>query len=231
MPLTCDKQALNMGYDQDISFPIQQQFTVFHRLPKELRLLIWFHALVPRVISLHRRDITSGNGTLAFLSQAPTDPIVIWVALACVESCRVVQSQYLEWQLSDFFRDISNSMICPLHDVVYFPYEYHAPTLLSLTLKFPKQMQRLRALALPSESCNDSDDALQVLEILHDMENLKELIIVKKDGVKPWGESERVWVLPGDIKKSLAGLKKNKWPEWKLPVIKMVSTENEILTC
>lgn len=64
-----------------------QTFTMFSLLPKELRLSVWDHALTPRIISVYRREDSSDQIAmqLAFLSQAETVPVVIWIALACAE--------------------------------------------------------------------------------------------------------------------------------------------------
>ncbi|RDW87732.1 hypothetical protein BP5796_03426 [Coleophoma crateriformis] len=207
------------------------KFTVFPLLPKEIRLRIWDFALVPRVIPIARReDACRGDGIqFQILSSASHNPFVIWIALACAESFRVVNMRYYEWSIWDFFRDVTNSLISPLHDVIYLPYDLRGSTVQQLHQDFTAQTAFLRAIALSSTSTHGIGKPTELLEALHNFPRLEELVIVKTNAGKDWGDENKVWQIPQDILNAMEILKKEKWPDWEIPLIRVVTAEGDVL--
>lgn len=74
---------------------------------------------------------------------------------------------------------------------------------------------------------------MQILEALHGFQSLKELIIVRAGGEsgQPWKDGDKVLKLPEDVDKALRRLKEEKWPEWRVPIVKVVDSEEDILRC
>ncbi|RDW73047.1 hypothetical protein BP6252_06954 [Coleophoma cylindrospora] len=230
MSLTCGEEQKRLAVLLRNSLCLSA-FTVFPLLPKEIRLRIWDFALIPRVISIARREDVSRGDSLQFqiLSSASDNPSVIWIALACAESFRMVNMRYHEWFIWDFFRDVNNSLISPLHDVIYLPCDLRGSTVQQLHQKFTAQTAPLRTIALSSTSTHEIGKPTEVLEALHDFPCLKELVIVKTNAGKDWGDANKVWQIPQDILNAMEILKKEKWPDWEIPLIRVVTAEGDAL--
>jgi hypothetical protein len=95
----------------------------------------------------------------------------------------------------------------------------------------------MRAIALPGVLSPETPSRLETLAALHDFEKLREVVIVLGKA-KPenttsvlWQGGSALktpWALPGGIEDALKQLKKERWPDWKLPTVSIVKSQEEI---
>jgi hypothetical protein len=230
-------------------------FTKFPLLPKELRLKIWTYALTPRVISFHRdrdRGHFVGDRAYKFMALTTLNPSHEIIPRVCVESSAISQKRYMDWEVWDIRKNVSTTKFDPDHDVVYFSHEFARATdhllLRDFAGQFSTQIKHIRTLALPAVFFSDAIAGMDVLKSLRPFDNLTELVIVlgyssgqglvgSIPGISrsvAWGERSQseteVWMLPDGVQQALELLKRENWPDWKIPKVSVAKFLDEVLS-
>lgn len=240
--------------------PISSQgdtFTLFPLLPKELRVQIWNHALSPRVIPFHRdRDQGRFAGTrpAKFMALTTFNPSLEIIPRVCAESLAIFQKKYMEWDVWDVRKGVSVTKIDPDQDVVYFSHGFAGnidhKLLGEFASQYPIQTKRIKTLALPAILSSDAISGVEILKSLRLFPCVNKLIIVLGHTYGPglqggdpvldfsrsmlWGERSEsgrgVWNLPDGAQDALETLKREQWPDWKIPEVVIAKFLDDVLS-
>jgi hypothetical protein len=222
-------------------------FHLFALLPKELRLQIWNYALKARVIPLHRTsDPFKGRGvyfhmrisTVGFMALTTNHPSLDILRHVCPEAQLVCRRRFVDFDVWDLRKNCLGTLYDPARDVVYFSHSIDAGTLEEFAAQHPLQASRCRFLALPGIISSVRASRREILATLHTFENLVEVIIivgsagVDGDGVSWLGGTEMKgrWELPRSAEETLEQLKNDMWPDWKIPIVTVVRSQEDILS-
>jgi hypothetical protein len=229
-------------------------FTLFSSLPKELRLQIWGAALNSRVIVLHRntdRNVaryyfpfgTVGFKIPSFMALTTHDPSLEVIRRVCAESLLFCRRRYMELEVWDIRQNCLGTFYDPHYDVIYFSHNINPQRLQDFAAQFPVETSLMETIALPGRISPSMFSRTDVLATLHIFDNLKEVIIVlgnvsrtddHHDPGTPqresWlgGDQKALWTLPHDAERYLERVKSEKWPDWKLPTISIVASQEDI---
>lgn len=231
-------------------------FTKFPLLPKELRLKIWNYAFSPRIISFHRdRDRGRFASTIPvkFLALTTLSPSLEILPRVCAESKAVSRKRYMDWPVWDIRANVSTIKFDPDNDVVYFSHEFARNVDHTLLREFagqyPTETKQIKTLALPAVFSSIAISGVDVLKSLRLFESLTELVIVLgyshrktfAEGILvqsvsrsvAWGEKpesgQEAWVLPDGVEETLKSLKRDHWPDWKIPKVLVARFLDEVL--
>lgn len=130
----------------------------------------------------------------------------------------------------------------PARDVVYFSYAVNPSTLIDFEAQYPIEASKIRTIALPRTISPDNSSRHDILAALHFFEQLTEVIIVlgitrsetgSRVGTDSWEgglfTGRDRWTFPRSVEESLEKLKKERWPDWKLPVVTIVNSQEDIM--
>jgi hypothetical protein len=222
-------------------------FHLFAFLPKELRLQIWNYALKARVIALHRtNDRLKGRGiyypmrvaTVGFIALSTNHPSYDILRLVCPEAQLVCQRRFIDFEIWDVRKSCLGTPYDPVRDVVYFSHSIDWSILLDFTTQHPAEANSLLTIALPSIISSAMISRKDILAGLHAFENLMEVIIVvgnagiHRESVSWLGgtQTKDSWLLPRSAEEALEQLRDEKWPDWKIPIVTVVRSPEDILT-
>lgn len=214
-------------------------FTLFSLLPNELRFQIWkecLDSLEPRIIPIRADWVTGVNISVEDISWLP-----ISIRAVCSESYRVCEQHLAKMQVqpsNPYAR--SCIFLNPGTDILYFKGDFYARQILKFAALYPKPTQFATKVAMEGFTIwLSSLWDLEVVEGLHDFESLRDLVIVTHNMnnlLDIWASPELRrdpaspgWILPEDVENGLANFKLKKWPDWKVPVVRAVVSEEEIL--
>lgn len=176
------------------------------------------------------------------------------VPRVCAESFAVSRKRYMDWEVWDIRKNVSTTKFDPDHDVVYFSHEFARNIdhvlLREFADQYPTQAKQIRTLALPAVFSSVAISGMDVLKSLRRFENLRELVIVLGYSHGPvfvegrpflsvsrsitWGErsesGREVWVLPGGVQEALEFLKREHWPDWKIPKVSVAKFLDDVLS-
>jgi hypothetical protein len=230
-------------------------FTLFSSLPKELRLQIWALALEPCVITLHR-NTDRNRGRYYFPFNAVTIKIPLFMTLTtchpsldviqrvCAESKLFCRRRYMELGVWDIRKNCLGTHYDPNRDVVYFSHHINPLVLQDFAAQYPVETSCMETIALPGRISSTVFSRTDVLATLHVFEKLKEVIIVLGNATRghghiyepgqreSWlgGDQKPVWTLPDDAERVLERIKREKWPDWKPPIVTVVASQEDILS-
>lgn len=218
-------------------------FHLFAHLPKELRLQIWNSALEKRVIPLYRtKDSVKGRGVLYPMRIAIAGFMALNSSLmsletfrrVCPEAKAVCDRRFMVLEVWDARKMGFGTPYDPIRDVLFFTHSIDASILLDFVSQHPMQATRLHTLALPSLITSERASRKEALAALHAFDNLKEVVIVvgnsPHEGTVSWlgGTGKEGWVLPHSAEDTLAQLRMERWPDWKIPTITLVMYQEDI---
>jgi len=155
----------------------------------------------------------------------------------CPEAQLLCQRSYLEWEVWDTKKNQMGTPYSPERDVIYFSAQIGASILQDFADQFPLETSTMRAIALPGVLDPEKPSRLETLAALHAFEKLREVVIVlgkaspeNTTSVLWQGGSalKSPWALPAGIEDALKQLKKERWPDWTLPIVTIVKSQAEI---
>ena len=212
-------------------------FVFFPRLPKELRVKIWEYALRPRVIPLHRSNarFNTFNRRSVFLSLTTTHQCLQAIPRACAESLSVFRKNYRDWPIWNFQKTAYSTAYDPRNDVVFFTVHSHQRYLEEFILQYPEETRLMQTVALASCFTDGERYTASILAYLRAFENLREIFIVLGERRKPQNVSgvdddREPFIILEEAMKTLEGWKSERWPDWNIPVIRIVKSHHDILT-
>ena len=234
--------------------PIADTFTLFSSLPKELRLQIWGATLNQTVIVLHRSSDRAryyfpfsdvAFKSPSFMALTNHDPALDTIPRVCAESLLFCRRLYMELEVWDLKKNRLGTYYCPHYDVVYFAHHISPVLLQDFADQYPVETSSMETIALPGRISPAMFSRADVLTTLHHFESLKEVMIVlggasltddRHDPRAPhgdtWlgGDTNPLWTLPDDAQRVLERIKIEKWPDWKLPKVTIVGSQEDILS-
>jgi hypothetical protein len=172
----------------------------------------------------------------------------------CAESLAIFQNKYMEWDVWDVRKGVSVTKFDPDHDVVYFSHGFAGnidhKLLGEFASQYPIQTKRIKTLALPAVLSSDAISGVEILKSLRLFQSLTKLIIVLGhtygrgiEGNIPalnfawsmvWSggsdASKEVWNLPGGAEDTLETLRRDQWPDWKIPKVAIAKFLDEVLS-
>ena len=163
----------------------------------------------------------------------------------CAESQLFCGRLYKELDVWDVRNNCLGTFYRPGYDVIYFSNHINPAQLMDFAALFPVEARGMNKIALPGRISSSMVSRPAILASLHDFENLNEVIIVlgnvaRENGprrasdtqTESWlgGDNKTVWTLPDDAQRVLDNLKKERWPDWKLPSIRVVGAQEDILS-
>jgi len=243
--------AMKSSLSQDLSTKSELDrkdvFTIFASLPKELRLQIWTQALEPRVIPLHRIEDRFKAGrpvyyprtrtSINYMALSTNHPSLDKIRRVCPEAQLLCQRSYVDWEVWDVRRNQMGTPYNPDRDVIYFSYHISASVLMDFVKEFPMETSSMRTIALPGVLFPETASRVEVLAALHAFEKLSEVIIVLGKATEKvtsnalWqgGSGKKdAWVLPHGAQAALQRLKDERWPHWKLPIVTIAKSQEDI---
>jgi len=175
--------------------------------------------------------------TVGFIALTTKHPSLDALRRVCPEVQLLCRSLYREFEVWDVRKNCSGTPYDPMRDVVFFSDPINPSIMLAFASQHPLESSSLRTIALPSIRSSELVSREEVLAALHIFENLKEVIIiagngrVQNAGLSWLGGSDGIndWTLPGSVEDALEELKENKWPEWRIPVVTIVKSQEDIL--
>jgi hypothetical protein len=157
----------------------------------------------------------------------------------CAEAHLFCRRSYIEWEVHDVRKNQMGTPFCPGHDVIYFSNSINASVLRDFAYEFPVETYSMKSLALPGVLFPETASRVEVLAALHEFEQLREVIIVlgkATTGKEALGSSwqggshlKDPWLLPRGAQDALEQLKNEKWPNWKLPTVTIVKSQEDIM--
>jgi hypothetical protein len=218
-------------------------FHLFALLPKELRLQIWNSALENRVIPLYRiNDSVKGRGILypmriaiaGFMALTRSHPSLETFRRVCPEAKAVCDRRFMVLEVWDARKMGFGTPYDPLQDILFFTHSIDASILLDFATLHPMEATRLHTIALPSLITSERVSRRETLAALHAFDNLEEVIIVvgnaPNETTVSWlgAIGKDPWVLPHSAEETLAQLRMDRWPDWKLPTVTLVLCQEDI---
>ena len=159
---------------------------------------------------------------------------------ACPEAQILCQKRYLDWEVWDVRKNCMGTPYSPESDIIFFSGNINESVLLDFAARFPIETARVKCIALPGVLIPETTSRVDVLAALHAFEGLRRVIIVQGTGLSSrelyslWNgdgtmvKAKEAWILPGGVTDALQQLKQDKWHDWTLPKVIVVSSQEGI---
>jgi hypothetical protein len=159
---------------------------------------------------------------------------------ACPESQFVCRRRFIEFEIWDVYKSRLGTPYDASHDVLSFCSPVDASTLLDFVNQYPTETFRLRTLALPGILSPEQIPHRDLLACLHEFDNLVNVIVVigsarTTPASGSWQQDNQgnIREYPSELSyrvgETLRQMKNNIWPDWKIPVVTVVRSHEDIL--